>query len=88
MSTPFSAKSQYESIREQRAPVGVDCPYCHNDEHVFYSSAQLRRPLYKRVFFAYLRCHSCAHRFRHLNISSLAFMGVAATIFVFAGLLG
>ena len=83
-----SSKSRYDAIRDQRAPLGVDCPYCHTNENVYFSSAQLRRPIYKRAFFAYLRCHACTHRFRHLKIGSLAFLGVAVAIFVVAGVLG
>ena len=81
-------RTRYDHIRSQRAPAGVKCPHCHTGDQVYFSSTQLRRPLHKRVMFAYLRCHSCTHRFRHLKMGSLVFMGVAFTIFAFAGVIG
>lgn len=87
MSTCSQSK-RYNNIRSHRAPVGVRCPHCSTTEELYYSSAQLRRPLYKRMVFAYLRCHTCTHRFRHLKVGSLVFMGIAVILFAFAGVIG
>lgn len=78
---------RYQNIRSQRAPVGVKCPHCQTEDQVFYSSAQLRRPLHKRMLYAYLRCYACTQRFRHLKVHSLIFMGIAIAIFAVAGMM-
>ena len=83
-----TGKSRYNTIRSQKAPPGVGCPHCHASDQVYFSSAQLRRPWYKRMFFAWLRCHSCTHRFRHLKTGSLVFLAAAFVILAFAGLTG
>jgi len=40
------------------------------------------------MMYAYLRCHSCTHRFRHLKVGSLVFMGISVGLFLVAGVLG
>ncbi len=88
MSTVSTSKDRYENIRCQKGPVGVACPQCHNTNDIYYSSAQLRRPLHKRMFYSYLRCHACTHRFRTVRVGTLVFVAVATVIFLFAGVLG
>ena len=83
-----SQSRRYESIRSQRAPVGIKCPHCGDTNELYFSSAQLRRPLYKRMVFAYVRCHSCTHRFRQVKVGSLVFMGMALVLCLFAGVVG
>jgi C4-type Zn-finger protein len=65
----------------------VSCPHCGTTEDLYYSSAQLRRPLHKRMLFAYVRCHCCTHRFRHLRVGSLVFVGLTVAVFAFAGMI-
>ena len=68
---PF--RHQYDELRQRCAPAGVKCPHCQGTGDIFFSSAQLRRPLYKRALFAYLRCHDCTHRFRQIRVAPLLF---------------
>ncbi len=82
---PF--RHQYDDIRQRSAPAGIACPHCQGTREIFYSSAQLRRPLYKRIAFAYLRCHCCTHRFRRLRLAPLVFWTIAAIAVMFAGVI-
>jgi hypothetical protein len=74
----------YDQIRQQSAPIGIRCPHCGEGKNIFFSSAQLRRPVYKRLLYCYLRCHSCTHRFHCMRLVPLLFWGAAAAALLLA----
>ncbi len=78
----------YDEIRRRIGPAGAVCPHCQGSREIYYSSAQLRRPVYKRAVFAYLRCHNCTHRFRYLRLAPLIFWMAAAMAGLLAGMIG
>ena len=83
----LSFRHQYDEIRQRRAPAGVTCPHCQGAEEIYFSSAQLRRPLYKRALFAYLRCHDCTHRFRQIRVAPLVFWASIVVTGLFVGVI-